>query len=686
VSRWAWALAGVLATLLVSPSPAGAYSFGSTLTSDGTFDVVYDYDWDGARVNSCAQWHVPDEPARAYRDSNGNVQLTLASSFFNARMLGTTLDDVEPEQVASQLGGRPCASANTHPSGYNSDAAQHHDAEWILSTYRDAATNVVHALVHNEYNGSRYYPAYCSGSWPSAANLCMDMELTYLRSTDDGASFSHAGVEPPGNLIVDLPYRYVNDWGYAGMLSLLTDVVHNPRDGYYYAVGQTLAQPSSNFPAPTAPTTAESRGYLGAQKLGLCVIRTQTLGIPASWRAWDGDASDDAQNGFTVRFMDPYIETSEDPADHACEPIGALGGPPNTFLPSGLTFNTFFDKWMIVGTSWAPRSNPTTIGVFYSLSDDLVHWSDPLLLMQMKTAFFYKAAGCTGDLPVDYPVILDPNDSSTNFERPDDTAELYMTRFNNFTSDCVPLADRDLVRVSVQFHRPLRWATGGGEDCGGGFDEYNGSGTFAVDGSHNYSGASTAYQASIPAGSAGAYGTFTRDSYPPEGACSETNRPGFRFPSGGDVRYSGAFRFAGRPSGELTFMRLANRSSGGQSASALSLLPSGRVVFETDSSGAAGDETSLLQNPNGIQLPDDGCWHFFEVHQKLGTGATALNELWIDGQRADTVAATNFRGASYDRIDAGVVAGPGPYTLFTDMVGFAYPSGPLWYFGCRGAG
>jgi hypothetical protein len=683
-SCWtAWVLGLAVLVLISAPPALGAYKFGSTVTSDGVFDVAYDYDWDSTRINSCDQWHIPDGGTRAFRDANGNVQVLLSTSYFNGRMLGTTLDNVKPEQLAPELGGRPCVASNLHPSGSESDPARHHDSEWIDSLYRDASTNVIYALLHNEYNGARYYPAHCSQSWPNGD--CQEITVTSATSTDNGATYDHSAAPPPTHLVTSLPYMYVNDWGHDGALTNLTNMVRNPSDGYYYAIGLIQAAPTAAFPAPTSPTTTTSRGYLGAQDHGLCAIRTPSLVNP-TWRAWDGDASDDSQNGFTVRFIDPYVETTADPAEHVCAPLDALGGPTNAFLSANMSFNSFFDKWMIIGSGW-PRGPQVPMGAYYSLSDDLVHWSDPRLLMEYKTAARYKNDGCTGDLPMDYPSILDPSDTSTNFERSDGTAELYLTRFNTFMQGCIALADRDLVRVSVQFHRPLRWATGRGEDCGGGFDEYvAGPGGFGVDAGHNYSGASTAYQASTTAANPSAYGAFTRDSYPPESPCSETNRPGFRFPSGSDVRYSGAFRFEGRPSGDLTFMRLANRSSGGQAASTLSLTPSGKVLFNTDPSGAGGDEVSLLQDPSGVALPNDTCWHFFEVHQTLGTGSNGLNELWIDGQRVNTVTATNFHGQSYDRIEAGAISGPAPYTLYTDMVGFAYSGSQLWYFGCRGAG
>ena len=40
------------------------------------------------------------------------------------------------------------------------------------------------------------------------------------------------------------------------------------------------------------------------QSAGVCLMRTQTLGDPKSWRAWDGE-------GFNVRFIDPYRDSAQ---------------------------------------------------------------------------------------------------------------------------------------------------------------------------------------------------------------------------------------------------------------------------------------------------------------------------------------------------------------------------------------
>ena len=83
-------------------------------------------------------------------------------------------------------------------------------------------------------------------------------------------------------------------------------------------------------------------------------------------------------------------------------------------------------------------------GVFYSLSDDLVHWSPGKRLFaglrpwgQKACAEFYE-----------YPSLIDHGSKSNIFDTVDlDQLYLYLTRFNY--SDCKRGLNRDLVRVKI---------------------------------------------------------------------------------------------------------------------------------------------------------------------------------------------------------------------------------------------
>ena len=77
-------------------------------------------------------------------------------------------------------------------------------------------------------------------------------------------------------------------------------------------------------------------------------------------------------------------------------------------------------------------------GFYYSLSDDLVHWSAPIRIMDTR------AWGDVGELRL-YPSLLDPASSSRNFETTGRSPWLYFTRFHGGFGSL----DRDLVRVRI---------------------------------------------------------------------------------------------------------------------------------------------------------------------------------------------------------------------------------------------
>jgi hypothetical protein len=82
-------------------------------------------------------------------------------------------------------------------------------------------------------------------------------------------------------------------------------------------------------------------------------------------------------------------------------------------------------------------------GIFYSFSDDFVHWSVRQLLVAPTVPETYQP----GD-PYTYncPSLLDPASTSANFETTGRHAYLYLTRMNSGF-----WLNRDLIRVPVEF-------------------------------------------------------------------------------------------------------------------------------------------------------------------------------------------------------------------------------------------
>jgi hypothetical protein len=273
--------------------------------------------------------------------------------------------------------------------------------------YTPDGTNVF-ALVHNEFQGN-HRPHLC----PSRQYMrCWRNAITFAVSRDGGRSF--AAPPPPDHIVATLPRRYEPDLGrHVGYFNP-TNIIE--RDGFYYAFFSASAY--------------------GAQKYGVCVMRTDRLDDPASWRAWDGE-------GFAVRFVDPYRTAVEDEARHVCEPIGRgrlitpLAGVVR-HAPSGLYLMT-----MAGGRSPA-QGQPPVEGFYVSTSADLMNWSEPALVW---AAPVWPRAGECGPL-VNYPSLLDPRSPSRNFETVGDAPHLYFVE--HVQNGCRTGQERNLLRRPVR--------------------------------------------------------------------------------------------------------------------------------------------------------------------------------------------------------------------------------------------
>jgi hypothetical protein len=360
----------------------------------GPEEVVFDWSKDACEPND-----FPDVPARAFWDGRGRVQL-IASHYISRRMIGPDLNHLAHD----------CAVLMS--SDDDPDPARFADREWIHSVYTlDGIT--VFALIHNEYQGHTH-PGRCpSGMYQK----CWYNSITLAISNNGGDSYNHA--QPPTHLVASLPYTYVPDSGPLGVFNT-SNIVHYNADGYYYALvhlEQYRAQPS-----------------------GTCVMRSAGLADPTSWRAWDG-------TGFNVRFINPYLEPANSVRSHLCQPISRNEIQKMT---ESLTFNTYLNRFLLVGTagSRTPAPGQMVWGIYYSLSDDLIHWTPRQLIMETETPWSYQ---CGDSNPILYPAVLDPKSSSRNFETTGKQVYLYFTRFNY--ASCKMTSDRDLVRIPIEFSK-----------------------------------------------------------------------------------------------------------------------------------------------------------------------------------------------------------------------------------------
>lgn len=237
-------------------------------------------------------------------------------------------------------------------------------------------------------------------------DMCTLISLTHAVSTDGGASFSQT--LPPSHLIAAFPYQYDPDWMRA--IWQPSNIIQNPNDGAFYALIQLDEHPSDY---------ATNQQYM-------CLIRTDTLDDPASWRAWDG-------NGFNMRFINPYQETLDNPEDYICPPVT----PDIGALTYGLSYNSYLEQFVAVGVGFD--------GFYFSVSDDLIHWSPRQFIMEAAQVF---ASGAEPPY-YPYPTLIDHNSPSLSFDVTGQMPYLYFTRMNGSQA----AINTDLLRVQVKFSK-----------------------------------------------------------------------------------------------------------------------------------------------------------------------------------------------------------------------------------------
>jgi hypothetical protein len=294
----------------------------------GGEEVVFDWTTD-----RCEDQNFPDLPARAFRGADGQVQLTISDDN-NYRMLGPDLDtlalDCTPV-MRSQKAADPALFA---------------DNEWIAATYTEDG-QTVYALVHNEYWGQTH-----AGQCPQHDYFpCWDNSITLAVSTDGGATYSHAA-DPPAHLVARLPYPYEAGAGPEGTRN--PSNIIKGQDGYYYS-----------FFNVSMYRTQEQR---------VCLMRTDDLTDPKSWRFWTGAR-------FEGRFVVPYLDPPANPADHVCAALGmkTIGATMN----ESITYNSYLSRYVLIGLSADHLEGREVWGVYYSFSDDLLQWTHRKLLAEM---------------------------------------------------------------------------------------------------------------------------------------------------------------------------------------------------------------------------------------------------------------------------------------------------------------
>jgi hypothetical protein len=370
-------------TVVASPTPTeAAADWQAVAAVVGPQEVVFDWTTD-----RCAPDDFPDMPVRAFRDASGQVQLNRSRPQ-NRRFIGPDLDNLVAECDV------------VLDSTLDPDHANYDDEEWIQALYTEDG-QTIHAIIHNEDN--------CT---PEEGGTCWYQNMTYAVSADGGQSYQQP--EPPGHLVAALPYRFEPGQGVYGLVGG-SNIVKG-QDGYYYMLAMQASY--------------------GSYDLYTCLLRTPDLGDPTAWRAWDGQA-------FDMTFVNPYQQPDVRPAEHTCPAI-SFEQIRNTH--ESITYNTYLDRYLLVGSGVTHEDGRQVWGIHYAFSDDLIHWSPLRLLVEMPLSAHY---GPGGPDALAYPVLLDPDSRSRNFETSDKDAYVYFQRFN-YSSGVSP-TDVDLVRFPIEF-------------------------------------------------------------------------------------------------------------------------------------------------------------------------------------------------------------------------------------------
>jgi hypothetical protein len=529
--------ATAVAAVLAIPALAAGYASGPDFKplSAGDSNGSVAFDWS----NRCDgdDEHLPDLATRAFRDDQGRVQLIISHASFDQ---GNQPDLGGARRMFGLNGDLGTLTKNCDQlllSDHEYNPASHNTMEWLAAPYTTDGQRV-YSLIYDEYqpfgDPSPLPNDACASSQIANGDKrgCWYSSLTLGQSTNRGDLYGHQA--SPGHFVAGIPYQYTaapsipplgnQPIGY----SSVSNIIKGP-GGYYYVAFLAGRHPK-------APDNA-------VQKFGTCVMRTADLSSPTSWRAWDGDSSDDSQNGFTRQFLSPYPNEPADKAAHVCEPVNHLDQDgqvmaDNTIgMSESLTYNRYLGKFMIAGespnnTAGRPGIDPPVddddVDIFYSLSDDLVNWETKKVLLHVPHRFEGCNTNESGDTIL-YTSVLDHDSTNRNFETTGKKFYVYFTRYNGSCGVGDPADGRDLIRVPVEFTRePVgdRRATledGSLDDSDTGFDSWTGSGgAFELK-----SGGIGAYQ-----GNNYAQATYLSGSGAPNGSLN------VNWSSGSDVWYS----------------------------------------------------------------------------------------------------------------------------------------------------
>ncbi|MCB1543261.1 MAG: hypothetical protein KDJ30_02900 [Rhodoblastus sp.] len=378
----------VALALLSTAAPLRAQTLPALkLTIDGRAEKVFD-----TATDRCAPVDMPDVNPRAYRAADGSI--VMFALHFQARPLRGP--DFAHLKIDCHVALHSTESA---------DPANYDGRRYVTSTWTADGKRVA-ALIHDEYHAD-HHPGRCL--FKSDLQCWWNTVLSF-RSDDGGANFV------PSKPLVVAATPFTQDVGQGRHRGFFNPSNMFAKDGHVYAFVSTT-------------------GWEG-QSPGPCLIRNRNPMDSAGWRGWDGA-------GFTVSWRDPYRGDAR-AIQKSCQSIAPFGYPVGAVVrhrPSGI----FLAVW---DAPRVPGRFPTT-GVYYATSKDLLHWSEPALLLAAHNP--HDACGANEvnrDGWIDaYPSLIDHDAKGRNFDDAGAAAWLYVARIQNV--GCNPAGRRYLLRTPV---------------------------------------------------------------------------------------------------------------------------------------------------------------------------------------------------------------------------------------------
>lgn len=354
------------------------------VTVSGPETVLFDSD-----VSGCDNHHLPDSPARAFRNDRGQMVM-FAPNFQNRAFVGYGFNSLKPD-----CNSRFKAAGKSVPELLD-------DRTWLQAIYtRDGRD--VYAL------GSASFMPYrhdmpCEGR--TKRTDCWINGLVTLKSSDGGKSFEYLG-HPPHHAPFPPPQPYRDDRKRAPSYVTVTNIIS--WQNHYYAIVWRRADNWEN-----------SRN---------CLVRAP-MDDPKRWDVWNGTSFEQAatltDQGWSVR------ETE-------CARVSPIGVSSIRGLVRDEATNSFITVYL---HRIRKKGEPDIAGFFYSTSKDLTNWSEPKLLYQQPL----QPDAQEGESFSAYPSIIDEDSTDRLFGTVDENASLIFVRL-------VPKPYKDKWRVPRQLIR-----------------------------------------------------------------------------------------------------------------------------------------------------------------------------------------------------------------------------------------